>query len=187
MWYHHHHHGPQEGPEPGDRGPAEQEPQYEFLDPARVRLFRDDFGRLRMTVQDDRSYLDVKVVRAFPLSDPDRYYGLLTGRDGVIGIVAEPQEMDEQSRRLAAEALERHYFVPTILKINSMKEEFGAMYCDVETDRGQRQFVAKGLRDSMEEWGEGELMFADMDGNRYRVADWRRLDVRSQRFLERVV
>ena len=53
------------------------EPDYDFLDPRHVRLFSDDSGRMRMTVEGDRSYLDVKAVRAFPMSLPDQYAGLL--------------------------------------------------------------------------------------------------------------
>ena len=166
---------------------AEREPDYEFLDPETLRFFRDDSGRLRLTIQDDRSYLDVKVVRAFPLFDPDHYTGLLNGKDHVIGIVVDPAELDEGSKTLADESLRRHYFTPIIRRIRRMKQEFGAVYCDVDTDHGQRHFVCKGLRDALEDLGNGELILSDVDGNRYRVIDWRALDARSRRFLEQVV
>jgi hypothetical protein len=57
----------------------------------------------------------------------------------------------------------------------------------VETDHGQREFVAKGLRDAIVDLGDGELLITDVDGNRYRIADWRKLNVASRRFLDRVV
>ncbi len=166
-----------------------REPYYESWDARGLRLFRDDTGRLRLTVEDDRSYLEVKVVRTFPLSEPDRYIGLLDARSGdkVIGLVPAPDELDAESRRTAAEAVDRHYFVPTVTEVHAMTEEVGAVYCDVETDRGRRQFIARGIRDAMEELGDGELMIPDVDGNRYRVADWRRLDPQSRRLLERVI
>jgi hypothetical protein len=166
-----------------------REPYYESWDSGRLRLFQDGSGRRRLTVEGDCSYLDVKVVRVFPLSDPDNYIALLDakGRDKVIGLVKDPGELDPDSRQVAEAALQRHYFVPTITRIRSMTEEFGAIYCDVETDRGPRQFVGRGLRDAIEHVGDGELMIPDVEGNRYRVADWRRLDTRSRRLLERVV
>lgn len=164
-----------------------KEPEHKFLDPGRVRLFTDDSGRFRLTVEDDRCYLDVKVVRAFPLSLPDRYLGFLNPKDRVIGLVKDPEEMDPDSRRLALERLQRRYFTPNIERIEDMKEEFGAVYFRVETDHGKRRFVVKGIRDSLVDLGEGELLIMDVDGNRYRVGDWRELDRRSQRFLERVV
>jgi len=164
-----------------------KEPDYEFLDPKTLRLFRDASGRLRLTIEGDRSYLEVKVVRAFPLSDPDHYIGFLDSRDKVIGLVVHVEELESASRQMVVEELRRRYFTPTIQRIFRMKEEFGAVYCEVETDHGRRHFVAKGIRDAMEDLGEGELLFVDVDGNRYRIADWRRLDVRSRRLLERVI
>ena len=97
------------------------------------------------------------------------------------------QDRHPESRRVAADALGRHYFLPVIRKVLGMREEFGAVYFDVQTDRGRRQFIAKGVRDATVELSEGELLICDVDGNRYRVADWRRLDLRSQRFLVRVI
>jgi hypothetical protein len=164
-----------------------REPEYEFLDPGEVRLFTDDSGRIRLTVAEDRCYLDVKVVRAFPLSLPDRYLGFLNSKDRVIGLVRDPEEMDQDSRRLARERLQRRYFTPDIERIEDMKEEFGAVYFRVETDHGKRRFVVKGIRDSLVDLGDGELLMIDVDGNRYRVRDWKDLDRRSQGFLERVV
>lgn len=164
-----------------------REPDFVFLDPGKVKLFKDDSGRLRLTIEGDRSYPEIKVVRAFPLSDPHHYMGFLNAKDQVIGLVVNPEELDEDSRELATEAVERHYFVPIIERVRSLREEFGAIYFDVETDRGRRQFVAKGIRDAMEELGEGELLIPDVDGNRYRIADWRRLDARSRKLLERVI
>ena len=164
-----------------------REPDFELLEPKKVRVFKDDSGRMRLTIEGDRSYPEIKVVWAFPLSDPHHYMGFLNAKDQVIGLIVNPKELDEGSRELATEAVERHYFVPIIERVRSLREEFGAIYFDVHTDRGRRQFVAKGIRDAMEELGEGELLIPDVDGNRYRIADWRWLDARSRRLLERVI
>lgn len=168
---------------------ALQEPHYDTLEPERLRLYRAESGKLRLDVAEDRTYLDVKVVRAFPLSLPDAYLTFLDagGGDKVIGHIVNPEELDEGTRQAAREALGRHYFIPTITRIHSMREEFGAIYCDVETDRGRREFVARGIRDTLEELGGGELMIPDVDGNRYRVANWHAMDPHSRRLLERVV
>jgi len=165
------------------------EPDYEFLAPEKVRLFTDGSGWLRLTIEQDRSYLGVKVVRAFPYSDPKRYFGLLDARDGdkVIGLIATPDQLDADSRQIAQQALSGHYFIPTITRVHSMTEEFGAFYFDVETDRGRRRFVAKGVRDSVEELGDGELLIPDVDGNRYRIPDWEGLDAKSRSLLEWIV
>jgi len=166
-----------------------REPDFEFLDPTLVRLSDDGAGRLRLMVADNRCYLDVKVVRAFPLSMAHSFYGLLdgAGKDRVIGLIVSPDELDPDSRALAEASLQRHYFMPTITKIHSLKEEFGAVYFDVDTDRGRRHFVARGIRDATEESAGGELRLKDADGNRFRVVDWRTLDAKSRRLLGEVI
>jgi Domain of unknown function (DUF1854) len=164
-----------------------REPHYDSLPEERLRLFRDESGRLRLEIEDDRTYLDVKVVRAFPFSDADHFFGFLDGRDKLVGVVEEPGKLDADSLYLAKEALKRRYFIPTIRDVISLKEEYGAVYVDVVTDYGPRHFVAKGLRDAIVNLGGGELLIADVDGNRYRIENWHKLNLQSRRFLERVV
>ncbi|HIJ64763.1 MAG TPA: DUF1854 domain-containing protein [Candidatus Hydrogenedentes bacterium] len=166
---------------------VEREPHYDRLDPERVRLFRDGSGKLRMTIDGDRSYIEAKAVRAFPLSEPDRYIAFLTDKDKTIGMIEDIGALDADSQTLVRADLERRYFTPSIKRFLSLKEEYGAIYCAVETDHGPREFVARGIRDTLEDLGNGELLFADADGNRYRIANWRALDAKSRRFLERVV
>ncbi len=167
--------------------PALREPHYEWLDGARLRLFRDDSGRLRLLIEGDRCYLDVKVACAFPHSLPGRHVGFLDGREKVIGLVEDAGGLGEESRRWLERELERRYFLPLILRIHSLKEEFGAVYWEVETDRGPRHFVVQGMRDLVETLGDGTLIISDVDGNRYRIAEWERLDQRSRRMLEPLV
>ena len=161
-----------------------REPLYnEPLDPAKLSVFADGSGRTRLTIAGDRSYLDVKAACAFPLSDPEHHIGFLDAADRSIGTLASLDGLDKTSVAAIRDSIQNRYFIPTIHRILKMKEEFGIVYCDLETDRGRRQLVARGLRDSLVEMGEGELMLSDVDGNRYRVSDWRKLDSASRRRL----
>ena len=164
-----------------------REPHFQYLAPESIHLFRDETGKIRLTLEGARSYLDVKVVRAFPFSDPEHFIGLLDGRDKVIGLVEDLSKLPSDSRALVNECVGRHYFLPRIQEIVSLTEQFGVIYVEVITDHGRREFVAKGLRDAIVDLGGGELLVADVDGNRYRIEDWTQLDSRSRRFLERVV
>lgn len=162
-----------------------REPVYmEKLDPAKLRVFRDEKDRLRLTVDGDRSFLELRVTRAFPMTEPGRYVGLLDGRDHSIGTLDSVDELDADSRALVEEALERRYFIPTITHIDRAKEEYGVVYFDVDTDHGPRHFVCKGVRDGMDIRDEGQILLADTDGNRYRIPDLLALDPRSRRMLE---
>ena len=157
----------------------------EFLKPSSVKLTTDGSGRVRLTLDSDRSYLEVTAVRAFPFSDRERYIGLLDANaaNKMVGLIDDPGKLDASSRRILTDALADHYFMPTITRICTMKEQYGAAYFDVETDRGRRHFVSKGLRDGTRDLGNGELLIPDVDGNRYRIADWRQLDPQSRKYL----
>jgi len=159
----------------------------EPLEPERVRFFRDASGRTRMTVEDDRSFLDVRLLRAFPISAPQQHIAVVDETDRIIGHLNRLDELDASSQGLARRLLEDHYFLPTILRIRSLREEFGTVYCAVETDKGLREFAASGFRDLIEDLGDGQLLIADADGNRYRVRRWQELDRRSRNLLEQFI
>jgi hypothetical protein len=164
-----------------------KEPDFEFLDPAKLQLVRDEAGWLRLLIKDDRCYLDVKTVRTFPLSDPDRYIAFLNSKDKVIGVVVDPEELEPTSKQIASEELRRRYFVPRITRIQSMKEEFGSVYFEVETNMGERRFVVRGIRDALIHLSDGRLLILDVDGNRYMIEKHHELDPKSRRLLDRVI
>ena len=45
---------------------------------------------VRLTLDNDRSWLEVRVARAYPFSDPDHYIGLRDGADKDIGLIVNP-------------------------------------------------------------------------------------------------
>lgn len=175
--------GGENGIKPIDPPP---EPEFEFIDTSILRIFSDEKGYTRATMT-EKSYLDVRVIRCFPQSIPDKYWALAYADNRVIGIIADPTELTEESFSAAKENLARLYFIPEITAVYSLKEEFGAIYFEVDTDRGPRSFVAKGVREALEELEGGEIFLTDVNENRYRIREWQTLDTRSRRFLERII
>lgn len=165
-----------------------------LLNPASVRLFRTGgpTSALRATISDEqlgaeRSYLRVQVARAFPLRNPDRYIGLRDGADKDIGMLVTLDGLDSESRRLTDEELFRRYFLPKIIKVNDVKDEFGLTTWEVETDKGSRRFVVRNLRDSAHELSATRVLLTDTDGNRWEFPDVRKLDEKSYAIIQRVL
>ena|SRR5579862_7498362 len=150
----------------------------QLLDPAEVRLLRVA-GILRLTLP-DRSCIRVQVMRAFPISDPDRYYALLDGDGHDVGVVVEPSRLDDQSRELAEQAVESRYFVPIVERVYEAREDFGSVIWDVQTDRGRRRFVVRAMRDNMVEVGPGRVQITDVDGNRFTIPDVQKMEPTAQ-------
>ncbi len=157
------------------------------VDPKAIRLFREPAWRLRMTIEGDRSYLKVKVVRAAPLSQPDKYICFLDAKDEVICMVDDIQDIRKDFRPLVREELEQRYLTARVVQVTSVRTEFGVSYWDVETDRGRREFVAKDVAENVQWLGERRLMIVDVDGNRFEVADLDALDKKSAGLVEMVL
>ena len=160
-----------------------------FLEAETLRLFRThpEDATVRLTVQGDRSWREVRIARAFPFSDPDRYIGLRDGDDKDIGILTTLQGVDEESRAIIKEELERRYFTPRIKRVLTVDEEFGVVTWEVETDRGPRRFLVRNLRDSTFPLGANRLMMTDTDGNRYEFPDVSAVGAKAMMVLSKVL
>jgi hypothetical protein len=160
-----------------------------FLDPKTLRLFRThaEDATVRLTLEGDRSWREVRIARAFPFSDPDRYIGLRDGNDKDIGILTDLHGLDPASRAIIDEELERRYFTPRIERVLTVSEEFGVVTWEVETDRGPRRFLVRNLRDSAFPLGSNRLMMTDTDGNRYEFPDVRVVGAKAMTVLSKVL
>jgi hypothetical protein len=156
--------------------------QLRYLDPARLEFTRDG-AELRVTLTDEFSVLDARVVRIFPISDPDRQWSVRDAKGNEIGIVSEPARLRAAARRLAEEAIDRRYLLPVITRIVSARDRFGTTRWKIETDHGPKSFVTRNLREEVVTPMPGRYLLKDIDGNRYDVPDVSRLDVASQGLL----
>ena len=159
----------------------------ESVDPGQIRLFREPAWRLRLTIDGDRSYLKVKIVRAAPLSNPDRYICFLDSKDEVICTVEALDDLGEAHRILAIEELEQRYLTSVIEEVLTIRAEFGVSYWDVRTNRGQREFVAKDVAENAQWLDEGRVMILDVDNNRFEIPDLRAMDKRSRGLVDTVL
>ncbi len=159
----------------------------ERVDPASIRLFRDPPWKLRMTIGGDRSYIRVKVTRAAPLTEPDRYFCFLDVKDEAICMVKDLDELTEENHALVLEELDKRYITSYIQSVNHIRNEYGVSYWDVETDRGPREFVARNVAENAQWLGEGRLFILDVDSNRFEIVNIAALDRKSRSFIDLVL
>ena len=160
-----------------------------FLDAPSLRLFRTapSDATVRLTIEGDRSWREVRIARAFPLSKPDSYIGLRDGDDKDIGILTTLKGLDADSVAIIEEELERRYFTPRVERVLAVKEEFGVVTWEVETDRGPRRFLVRNLRDNSFPLGTNRLMVTDTDGNRYEFPDVQAVGPKAYVVLQKVM
>ena len=159
----------------------------EHVAPETIRLFREPPWVSRLTIEGDRSYLKVRVVCAAPLSQPDRYICLLDEKNEVICTVEDPIDLDEASQRVIKEELEQRYMTAIIKRVDSLKSEFGVSYWEVQTDRGNREFVVRNASENAQWITDRRLLLLDVDGNRFEISNLERLDKKSRGLIEMVL
>ena len=158
-----------------------------YLDPERVRFFVDAFEDLNLDLAGDRTCSRVRVKRAFPLTCED---GLIVVQDREgreIGSLARLDALDAASRQAVEEELERAYFTPRIQRIARVTTAYRVPRWEVETDRGPRAFEIYSSRRDVRLLGGGRVLVQDADGNRYEIADYRRLDPASRAQVEEML
>lgn len=166
-----------------------------LLPPAALRLHRGPTGALRATVEDGcpRSYLQVQVHRAFPLSDAERWTVFLDGQGREIGTLEDPAALEPESRRLCAEELDLRYLTPHVTEITGIREDAidggGAwspvLIWDLRTDRGPLRLRLPNLLDHVRTLGPGRLLIWDRDGRRAEITDVQALPEASRDWLSR--
>ena len=148
----------------------------EFLDLSKLHLEIAPDDTLRAVLEGDRCGRNVQVLRAFPLSSPDEHIVLRDGAGKELGVIERLSAVDEPRRALLTQALDKHYFLPRILKINALTERFAAAVWDVETDRGPIKISTANLIDALTEMDNGLYILRDAEGNRYEIRDVERMD-----------
>ncbi|ARU41891.1 hypothetical protein CCB80_12360 [Armatimonadetes bacterium Uphvl-Ar1] len=148
-----------------------------------MKLFYAPEGRLRLT-KGNRSYTDVKLAWASPLSFPDRYLAFMNGKGHEIFMVTDPRaELPTDVWEVAMREIQRRYLNGVIEKIVDAKTEFGSTYWKVLTDRGQKEFITQSLSENAQWLSPTYLLLADVDGNRYEIQNTEVLDERSRALL----
>jgi len=187
------------------------ETEINFLNPKKITISRDNFNALKLEIDGADEYSDVKAVRIFPLSSPSHFisfkgisdsdkekaeeqkeeektrspHGKSRGlRTKEIGVIKDTRELDKKSRKILSSELEMNYFMPQITRINKIKSDFGSYTWTVETDKGPRTFEVR-YREDVRIVPLNRVLIRDVDGNRYEIPDYSRLDSSSKTVLEK--
>ncbi len=143
------------------------------LNPKEFKLFRtgEADARVRMELLGDRCVIEVRIARALPLSDPDRYIGLRDGDDKEIGLLHDLHGLEPNTRIIIEEELDRRYLLPRVEKVIGVRDEFGISVWDVLTDHGTRRYTVRNMRDNTVPISPTRLIMTDVDGNRFEFPD----------------
>ena len=157
-----------------------------FFDPGAIYLERAVYSSPSLTVAGE-TYDQVRIQRAFPLSDKHRYIAFFDKNEAYIGMVEDLNEVEGESRKIIGEELSWRYFTPQILRLERAENSAGRTIMEGETDRGRMSITFRGIRESVVEITPDRFMITDENGNRYEIKDLEKLDRRSRSFIRRMI
>ena len=157
------------------------------IDLKSIRLFYHPDGKPRLIIKDDRCYLSVKAVFAAPLSHPNAYISLIDDKGEEICMIPSLDDLDEGTCEVIQKELAKRYLSAVIYKIDAMRSEFGVSYWDVQTDRGEREFVVEENPNQFIWLSDTRVLIIDVDGNRFDIPDYTHLDAQSIRLMAHLI
>jgi len=149
-------------------------------------VFKDGQGCL--VLRDARGFEQVGIepVRAFPITDPSSFISLRNQAGKELRCIRSLDDLPEIERSLIEMALSEREFMPFIQRIHRLTCDVPPLEWEVETDRGRTQFLISS-EDNIRRLGSHRLLVVDVNGIRYQIHDYMKLDVHSRRLLERVL
>lgn len=165
--------------------------KIEFLGDKDLEISKTKGGFLSLKVGDDE-YKRVCFQRAYPLSKPDEFIVVRQINDkrdlgDEIGVILNINDISDEKREMVEEDLALRYHTPIILSIKSLKDEYGYVYMNLETSAGAKNVTAPNSSTNFIRLTETRILIVDMDGNRYEIKDYMKLDNKSIRFIENVI
>ena len=113
-----------------------------YIRPGQHQFYETDGGFLGLRTE-ICDFGRVSIIRAFPLSHENLYLSVRDHEQKEIGMIHHLEDYLGEERKLIEKDLERRYFLPTILRIQQVKQEFGYYYWTIETDRGIKEFISR--------------------------------------------
>lgn len=165
--------------------------EINYIDVEKIKFERTQGGLLNMEYE-GQTYESVTLQRAFPVSKPWEYISVKAFAEHrdmskEIGIIRDVRELLPEDRKQVEEELEQRYFVPIIKAVTSLKDEYGQVYMQIETNAGNKRIVAPNSTANFIMLGEDRLLIIDIDGNRYELPSLAAADKKTVRLLEVVI
>ena len=132
----------------------------------------------------------VSIIRMFPFKYEEEYIVIRQenysrhDRESEIGILRTISELSEEQAKLVREELKKRYFIPDIISVSDVKEEFGSATWKTTTSAGERDFTMTDLGTNVRNLGNNKIMLTDVYGNRYYIPDITKADDKTQKVLE---
>ncbi len=155
----------------------------EFLKPEECIFKFNDNGFLVLTLKGE-SKGRVKLIRSYPYTLKEEYICVQNLENEEIGILRSLKSLDESSCESCKKELESRYYCPCVTSVKSIKERMGHFYFETIIDGKDKSFTVRDLTRNLRFSSENTLLIFDVDGNRYVIPEYEKIEQKSRRLLE---
>ena len=149
-----------------------------------ARFTRKDITLVDVELFDGRKFENLEPRRLFPRSGLEKYITLLdeTGVEQVV--IRDLNTLPKHEREIIEACLEEYYLIPRVTQILGVREKFGVITLDTETDRGHARIEIRNLLHGLRMVHDNRVLIRDGNDNRYEIPDLTQLDKRSRQLIE---
>ena len=128
----------------------------------------------------------VNIICTFPFTAPGEFLSVRTADDKMeeLGIIENINDFDNDTMAIIKKQLEIRYFMPKILKVFSVKEEYGHTYWSVLTDKGKHKFTSPSGSSGSVIRLQDRVIIKDSDQNRFEIPDITKLTAKEIKKLD---
>ncbi len=155
----------------------------EFLNPKECSFSFNKNGFITLTLSSENKGR-VKLIRSYPYSLKEEYICVQDIENNEIGIIKDLKNLDEVSYSACVKELENRYYCPTVSSVKSIKERMGHFYFETVIDGKDKSFTVRDLTRNLRFSSENTLLIFDVDGNRYIIPEYEKIEQKSRRLLE---
>lgn len=164
---------------------VERQLSVNLLTPENSRFYKTA-GGFAAIEYDGEDIGHINVFCTFPFTAPRELLSVrhIDKKQEEIGIIESLDDFDEATVELISDQLKLRYFMPKILKLYSIKEEYGHAYWSVLTDKGKCKFACpSGSSGAVTRDGD-RVIIKDSDENRFEIEDVKRLSATEMKRLD---
>lgn len=162
---------------------ADNKLSIEFLNAEDCKFEFNNNGFLVLTLNCEAKGR-VKLIRSYPYTLKEEYICVQNLENEEIGIIRNLNDLDESSRNTCKKELESRYYCPCITAVKSIKERMGHFYFETTIDGKDKNFTVRDLTRNLRFSSENTLLIFDVDGNRYVIPEYEKIEQKSRRLLE---
>lgn len=153
-----------------------------YLDAEKI-IFRTNENGFCMMEYADEIYKRVNLLKTCPQISPHKFICVQKMDSTEIGIIKDLNELDEESKIVAINELEKKYFLPEITKFVSIKIKPGTAFMDCIFGNVRKSFAVRDVSHNVFYVDNHTARINDSDGNRY-IVNINKLNKKSRKMIE---